>query len=60
MCYIYITVFFFIELVNGIDEEVGFSNQWTVEISGGDFIANEIALKCGLINHGKVSITSFR
>ena len=33
----------------------GFTNEWAVEIEGGDEVAEQVASIHGFINHGKVS-----
>ena len=32
-----------------------FSNEWAVEINGGDLVATEVANLHGFLNHGKVN-----
>ena len=36
------------------ERQITYTNQWAVEIIGGDAVANEVAETHGFINHGKV------
>jgi len=47
----FLYLFLFFQLSNA---ENGFTNEWAVEIEGGDDIANLVATTHGFINHGKV------
>ena len=48
------TFLFLILFIQSLKAEHGYTNEWAVEIEGGDNMADLVADTHGFINHGKV------
>lgn len=53
LCYILLLTFTAFSNASKVVHE--FSNEWAVEIQGGDSVADEVAHIHGYVNHGKVT-----